>query len=87
MSDQPVIRTVAEVIASRRGCYRLLYAGCPVLKLDWHPSRDGRHYAEILDGDIAREVWLKPETYVVEHPILLGIGEIKNGDIAPAQSK
>lgn len=68
MNDQPIIRTVAEVIARRRGCHRLLYAGYPVLKLDWHPARDGTHYAEILDGDEAREVWLAPEQYVVEHP-------------------
>lgn len=59
--------TVKQALAERYSRVRgLHYQGCPVVFIDWHPSKEGTHHAEIRRDGKRVEVWLTPETPLEE---------------------
>jgi hypothetical protein len=64
MPNLPAIITVKEVISNRRTITGLTYEGCPLFFLDWHPARDGTHYAVIVKANRSVERWLNPDTWL-----------------------
>jgi hypothetical protein len=66
MSHLPNILTVAQVLSGRRGCQGLLYRGCQLHYLDWHPAPDGTYHAVIIQNDEPEEIWLEPNTWLEE---------------------
>jgi hypothetical protein len=63
----PNILTVQQVLSSRRGCQGLMYRGCQIHYLDWHPAPVGSHYAVIIQpNNEPVEIWLAPETWLEE---------------------
>ena len=64
MTALPAILTVAQILRTRRGCTGLIYRGCLLKFIDWHPAPDGTHHAVTTDDT---DHFLTPETWLEEN--------------------